>query len=120
MIRDNEGFLTSETNFTEDEDERLIRVWISPLGKDINLEILQQPIFKVRVNFIENHWYHVCQSWSSDQAAWNFYLNGKLKAGGFEPKVGQIWLFKRNFISDDEYNNNSLNMRFRTFFKLSF
>lgn len=73
----------------EHEEERLIRVWISPFGTHIHLEIMDQPVFKVAVNLAENRWYHVCQSWSSKAAVWSLYLNGKLKGNGYAPKVNQ-------------------------------
>lgn len=73
--------------FLEHEEKRLIRVWISPGGSHINLEILEVPLFRIPVRFVENEWTHVCQSWSSNHAAWSLYLNGKLKASGNALKV---------------------------------
>ncbi|RZC14223.1 neuronal pentraxin receptor-like [Asbolus verrucosus] len=74
-------------SYSKHEEERLIRVWISPHGTDINLEILEHHLFKIPIHFVENHWYHICQSWSSYQASWNLYLNGKLKSSGIEPQL---------------------------------
>jgi hypothetical protein len=62
-------------------------VWISPYGTDINLEIMEHQIFRIPIHLVENHWYHVCQSWSSYRGSWSLYLNGKLKSSGLEPQV---------------------------------
>ncbi|CAG9768603.1 unnamed protein product [Ceutorhynchus assimilis] len=77
-------------SYSKDEEKRLIRVWITPAGHQINLEILGVPIFSATVHFAENRWYHVCQSWSSFHAAWSLYLDGKLAANGHVPKLKDI------------------------------
>nr|XP_023021861.1 uncharacterized protein LOC111510197 [Leptinotarsa decemlineata]XP_023021862.1 uncharacterized protein LOC111510197 [Leptinotarsa decemlineata] len=74
-------------SYSKHEEERRIRVWISPYGKNVNLEILNQQVFEVPVNLVEGHWYHICQSWSSNQGAWHLYFNGKLKSSGIFPKL---------------------------------
>ncbi|XP_072390971.1 C-reactive protein 1.1-like [Diabrotica undecimpunctata] len=74
-------------SYSKNEEESLIRVWIASYGKSINLEISGVPIFEFPSNFIENRWYHICQSWSSFQAAWSLYINGKLKSTGSVPKL---------------------------------
>ncbi|XP_056648041.1 uncharacterized protein LOC130452675 [Diorhabda sublineata] len=74
-------------SYSKSEEERLIRFWIGPHGKNINLEIDGNIIFDVPVNIIENRWYHICQSWSSFRAVWVLYLNGKIKSGGSHPKL---------------------------------
>lgn len=48
---------------------------------------MEHQIFRIPIHLVENHWYHVCQSWSSYRGSWNLYLNGKLKSSGLEPQV---------------------------------
>ncbi|KAF7278113.1 uncharacterized protein LOC143202299 [Rhynchophorus ferrugineus] len=77
-------------SYSKHEEKRLIRVWISPHGTHLNLEILEIPVFRVPVNFKEHQWYHVCQSWSSEGARWELYLNGNLAAAGHEPQLKKV------------------------------
>ncbi|XP_060517359.1 neuronal pentraxin-2-like isoform X2 [Cylas formicarius] len=75
-------------SYSRHEEERLIRIWISPHGKDINLEILQVPVFKIAYQFAENKWYHVCQSWSSIDGSWNAIVNKEIYNGFSGELVG--------------------------------
>lgn len=72
------------------EHDRLIRVWITPQGTHIKLELLKVPVFSVPVYLKEHKWYHICQSWSSQYGAWSLYMDGKLKARGNKPQVWSI------------------------------
>ncbi|XP_030745058.1 uncharacterized protein LOC115874109 [Sitophilus oryzae] len=77
-------------SYSKHEEKRLIRVWVSPHGTHINLEILEEPVFSIPVNFIEHEWYHICQSWSSNKASWSLYLNGNIAANGYTPQLRNI------------------------------
>lgn len=74
-------------SYSKHEEERLIRMWISNKGKKANLEIHGHAVFEVPINFKEHQWYHVCQSWSSSQALWELFLNGKRIHRGFSEKL---------------------------------
>lgn len=76
--------------FAVHEHDRLIRVWITPQGTHIKLELLKVPVFSVPVYLKEHKWYHICQSWSSQYGAWSLYMDGKLKARGNKPQVWSI------------------------------
>ncbi|KAG5899333.1 hypothetical protein JTB14_029284 [Gonioctena quinquepunctata] len=93
-------------SYSKHEEERLIRVWIGPHGKNIHLEILNQPVFEVPINIEENHWNHICQSWSSQQAAWHLYFNGKLKSSGYMPKLrGSVIKGEGDIVVGQEYTD---------------
>ncbi|KAK9869706.1 hypothetical protein WA026_003446 [Henosepilachna vigintioctopunctata] len=74
-------------SYSKHEEERRIRVWISPLGKAINLEINGVEVFSIPMKFREHQWYHICQSWSSDQAVWELFVNGRKTRRGYAPKL---------------------------------
>ncbi|KAL3282962.1 hypothetical protein HHI36_006120 [Cryptolaemus montrouzieri] len=76
-------------SYSKHEEERLIRVWISPHGKAINLEIHGIPVFRIPTKFKEHQWYHICQSWSSETGSWEVFVN-KMKFHGHVPKLSGI------------------------------
>lgn len=89
-------FDVTKLNLTENEEERLISVWITPGGQKIKAEILGVHVFSVPVGFVENQWYHVCQSWSSNNAAWNLFIDGHLFSKGHSPEVSlTVFLVQR-------------------------
>ncbi|KAI4465561.1 concanavalin a-like lectin/glucanase domain superfamily [Holotrichia oblita] len=69
------------------DTERLIRSWVTPGGKNLNLEILENEIFSVPVELAENRWYHICQSWLSLTGGWIVFIDGQAKLIGFSEKV---------------------------------
>ncbi|XP_066260153.1 neuronal pentraxin-1-like [Euwallacea similis] len=77
-------------SYSRHEQDRLIRVWISPQGSHLNLELLQVPVFSIPLHAQEHQWYHICQSWSAPQAAWSVFVNGKLKASGHHPELHDV------------------------------
>lgn len=84
--------------FSVNEEERLLRAWVSPHGASVNLAIRENMIFSIETHLKENHWYHICQSWESNSGAWNFFLNGKLRGTGVYPTVKFDYLiFLTNF-----------------------
>ncbi|XP_044750565.1 uncharacterized protein LOC123310918 [Coccinella septempunctata] len=73
-------------SYSKHEKDRLIRVWISPRGKSLNLELHGRPVFEIPTNFKEHRWYHICQSWDSGSATWEVFINDK-KFRGRAPKL---------------------------------
>lgn len=67
--------------------ERQIRSWIGPGGQRIFLEINNKEIFAFPISMDENHWYHLCQSWRSEDGRYGLWINGRLETEGFSKEV---------------------------------
>ncbi|KAI4465571.1 hypothetical protein MML48_3g00010078 [Holotrichia oblita] len=80
-------YLPSAICLSRRDTERLIRSWVTPGGKNLNLEILENEIFSVPVELAENRWYHICQSWLSLTGGWIVFIDGQAKLIGFSEKV---------------------------------
>ncbi|KAK9729036.1 Pentaxin family [Popillia japonica] len=77
-------------SYSRRNTERLIRSWVTPGGKSLSLEILENEIFNVPVELAENRWYHICQSWLSLTGAWIVFIDGQAKAIGFNEKMRSV------------------------------
>ncbi|XP_022918829.2 uncharacterized protein [Onthophagus taurus] len=77
-------------SYSKNEHERLIRGWIDHQGRTINLEILTKEIYSVFTDFVENQWYHICQSWNSHSGSWSLFIDGKLRESGVNSELQQI------------------------------
>lgn len=69
------------------ESERLIRSWISPLGRSVHLEIAGASIFTLRTYITENQWHHICQSWDNAEGRYAMWIDGRIVIQGLAPQV---------------------------------
>ncbi|XP_066150742.1 neuronal pentraxin receptor-like [Euwallacea fornicatus] len=93
-------------SYSRHEQDRFIRVWISPHGSHLNLELLQVPVFSIPLHAQEHQWYHICQSWSAPKAAWSVFLNGQLRANGHQPKLHNMRIPSRgDLVVGQEYTD---------------
>jgi hypothetical protein len=91
VFREVSVYNSGTTVFAEDEEERLLRLWLQPpsLGgrAHVRLEVMQQQVMSVPVDIALEHWYHFCQAWSNTAGQWALYINGKLAATGEDWQV---------------------------------
>lgn len=92
-------------SYSRNEKERLIRVWISPGGKSLNLELHGVPVFEIPTQFREHRWYHVCQSWDSSSATWEVFINDKKLKGRAPRLTGLIIKAGGDIVIAQEYTD---------------
>ncbi|XP_018330768.1 uncharacterized protein LOC108740788 isoform X2 [Agrilus planipennis] len=77
-------------SYSKDSKTRLIRVWLTPEGEDINFAIMEIPVFKIPLILQIDQWYHFCTSWDNQYGAWALYVNGKIAKVGFNQELRDV------------------------------
>ncbi|XP_067005034.2 pentraxin-related protein PTX3-like [Anabrus simplex] len=76
-------------SYSQKETQRVVRGWLSPSHQSalVHMEVLEQPVMRVRIELMHYRWYHFCQSWNSAQAHFELHINGELVASGTAPTL---------------------------------
>ncbi|KYM86683.1 Pentraxin-related protein PTX3 [Atta colombica] len=93
-------------SYSRNEQERLIRSWISSRGRSIHLEIGGVEIFRRPVHIHEHRWYHICQSWENRIGRYALWLDGHLVSQGHsEEIIGHVIPKDGDIVLGQEYTD---------------
>lgn len=106
MHSTNMTYAQSFFSYSKNEMERQIRSWIGPGGQRIFLEINNKEIFAFPISMDENHWYHLCQSWRSEDGRYGLWINGRLETEGFSKEtIGHVIPSKGDIVVGQEFTD---------------
>ncbi|XP_012216524.1 uncharacterized protein [Linepithema humile] len=93
-------------SYSRNEQERLIRSWISSRGKSVHLEISGVEVFRWPSRIREGRWYHICQSWENRVGRYALWLDGRLELQGrFEEMIDYVIPGSGDIVLGQEYTD---------------
>lgn len=99
-------FAHSIFSYSKNDTQRIVRAWISPFGRSINLEINNTILFNEPISILENQWYHICQSWDNSNGRYGLWIDGQNKLDAYSSKMAGFVIPKNgDIVLGQEYTD---------------
>ncbi|XP_012261157.2 uncharacterized protein LOC105689015 [Athalia rosae] len=93
-------------SYSKNEEERLVRSWISPFGRSVHLEIGKSEIMAHPTHLEEDRWYHICQSWENEFGRYALWIDGRKEVEGYAAQlIGHVIPSGGDIVVGQEYTD---------------